>query len=106
PREQFAPPEEAYASFPEPNGAADAAPTGPSACQLRLAKIAVFEALGTLVGPGDCGAPDAVQLQAVVLPDQTKVAVRPPATVRCPLAVLGAEWLRCAFALALSEARA
>jgi hypothetical protein len=101
--EQFAPPQEAYASFPEPNGAADAAPTGPSACQLRLAKIAVFQALGTLVGPGDCGAPDAVQLQAVVLPDQTKVAVTPPATLRCPMAEQVADWLRDDVALALGE---
>jgi hypothetical protein len=91
--EQFAPPQEAYASFPDSGGAA-AAPAAPSACQLRLAKVAVFQALGTLVGPGDCGAPDAVQLQAVVLPDQTKVAVTPPAMLRCPMAEQVADWLR------------
>ncbi len=91
--EQFAPPQEAYASFSEAGGAAPV-PTPPSACQMRLAKIAVFQALGTLVGPGDCGAPDAVQLQAVVLPDQTKVTVTPPATLRCTMAEQVTEWLR------------
>ena len=83
---QFAPPQETYASFPEPSGGAAAAPPAPSACQLRLAKVAMFQALGTLIGPGECGAADAVQLQTVVLPDQTKVAVTPPATLRCPMA--------------------
>jgi hypothetical protein len=100
--EQFAPPQEAYASFPEPDGAA-AAPAPPSACQLRLAKVAAFQALGTLIGPGDCGAPDAVQLQAVVLPDQTKVAVTPPATLRCPMAEQIADWLRDDVAPTLAE---
>src|ERR1700737_1442309 len=47
--EQFAPPQEAYASFSAAGGAAPE-PTPPSACQMRLAKIAVFQALGTLVG--------------------------------------------------------
>jgi hypothetical protein len=101
--EQFAPPQEAYASFPEPSGAEAATILGPSACQLRLAKIAVFQALGTLVGPGDCGAPDAVQLQTVVLPDQTKVAVTPPATLRCPMAEQLADWLRDDVAPTLAE---
>jgi hypothetical protein len=54
----------------------------------------VFQALGTLIGPGECGAPDAVQLQMVALPDQTKVAVTPPATLRCPMAEQVANWLR------------
>jgi hypothetical protein len=91
--EQFAPPQEAYASFPEA-GAANPVPAPPSACQMRLAKIAVSQALGTLVGPGDCGAPDAVQLQAIVLPDQTKVTVTPPATLRCTMAEQVTEWVR------------
>jgi hypothetical protein len=100
--DQFGPPQEAYASFPESSGGA-AAPAAPSACQLRLAKVAVFQALGTLVGPGDCGAPDAVQLQAVVLTDQSKVAVMPPATLRCPIAEQIAAWLREDVAPALTE---
>jgi hypothetical protein len=56
--------------------------------------MAGFQALGTLIGPGDCGAPDAVQLQAIVLPDQTKVTVTPPATLRCTMAEQITEWVR------------
>jgi hypothetical protein len=100
--EQFAPPQEAYASFPD-SGEAAGAPAAPSACQLRLAKVATFQALGTLVGPGDCGAPDAVQLQAVVLRDQTRVAVTPPATLRCSMAEQVADWLRDDVAPTLAE---
>jgi hypothetical protein len=101
--EQFGPPQEAYASFPDLVSAA-APPAGPSACQLRLGKVAVFQALGTLVGPGDCGAPDAVQLQIVNLPDQTKVALTPPATLRCSMAEQIADWLRDDVAPTLAEA--
>jgi hypothetical protein len=100
--EQFAPPQEAYASFPD-SGAAAAPPAAPSACQVRLGKIALFQALGTLVGPGDCGAADAVQLQFVILPDQTKVAVTPPATLRCSMAEQVADWLREDVAPTLKE---
>jgi hypothetical protein len=100
--EQFAPPQEVYASYPD-SGAAAAPPAVSSACQVRLAKIAAFQALGTLVGPGDCGAADAVQLQFVILPDQTKVAVTPPATLRCSMAEQVAVWLREDVAPTLKE---
>jgi hypothetical protein len=90
--EEFAPPQEAYASFPE-SGAA-AAPGQPSACQLRLAKLAVFQALGTLIGPGECGATDAVLLQTIILGNEAKIAVTPPATLRCPMAEQIANWVR------------
>jgi hypothetical protein len=100
--EQFAPPQEAYASFPE-NGGGPPVPAQPSACQVRLTKIAVFQALGTLIGPGDCGAPDAVQLQTILLPDQSKVAVTPPATLRCATAEQVTEWVRNEVAPSLAE---
>ena len=100
--EPFAPPQEAYASFPDTDGPA-AAPAVPSACQVRLGKIAAFQALGTLVGPGDCGAADAVQLQVVILPDRTKVAVTPPATLRCSMAEQVVIWLREDVAPAVAE---
>jgi hypothetical protein len=70
---------------------------------VRLAKTGVFQALGTLVGPGDCGAPDAVQLQAILLPDQSKVALTPPATLRCPIAEQITEWVRNEVAPSLAE---
>jgi len=89
---EFAPPQEAYASFPETSAAAP--PTKPSACQVALAKVADFEPLPILVGPGDCGADDAVQLNAVVLADQSKVAVTPPAILRCSMARQVTDWVR------------
>jgi hypothetical protein len=90
--QQFAPPQEAYASFPESTAAAAA--TAPSACQLRLAKIAVFKPLPMLVGAGECGATDAVLMDTVILPDQTKVSVLPAATMVCPMAEEIARWVR------------
>ena len=92
PRE-FAPAQEAYAAFPEEPAAA-AAPAPPSACQLRLAKIAVFTPLPTLVGAGECGSADAVRLDAVILPDQGKVAVTPAGVLRCPMAEELVHWVR------------
>jgi len=91
--EQFSPPQEAYASFPEPAGAASG-PAKPSACQVRLAKLATFKPLPVLVGAGECGAVDAVLLDAVILADQAKVTVSPPATLRCTMAEQVAIWLR------------
>jgi hypothetical protein len=92
PRE-LAPPQEAYAAFPE-TAAAAATPSAPSACQLRLAKVATFQALPVLIGPGECGATDAVLLQTIILPDQAKVTIAPPATLRCPMAEEVAQWVR------------
>jgi hypothetical protein len=93
--EQFSPPQEAYASFPERSGAAAAAgPSMPSACQMRLAKLAVFKPLPVLVGVGECGAADAVVVDSVILPDRAKVAVSPPATLRCAMAEAVAIWVR------------
>jgi hypothetical protein len=90
---EFAPPQEAYASFPESGGGA-AAPATPSSCQADLAKVAEFKALPVLVGPGDCGADDAVLLETVTLPDRGQVTVNPAATLRCPMAQQVADWVR------------
>jgi hypothetical protein len=86
-----------------PQSAASAAPATPSACQVRLAKIAAFQALPTLVGAGECGATDVVLMDTVMLPDKTKVAVLPPATMRCPMAEEVAHWLREDIAPAVNE---
>ncbi len=94
PRE-FAPPQEVYASFPQSDAAAaQAAPATLSACQVELAKVAEFRPLPVLVGPGDCGADNAVEMNAITLPDQSKVAVSPPAILRCPMAQQVADWVR------------
>jgi len=90
--QQFAPPQEEYASFPDKAAAAEAA--APSACQIGLGKVAEFKPLPVLVGAGECGATDAVLMASVILPDQSKVAVSPPATLRCPIATEIANWVR------------
>jgi hypothetical protein len=95
--EGFAPPQEAYAAFPEETATA-AAPAAPSACQVRLQKIAMFQPIPTLVGAGECGAVDAVHLDAIILPDQNKVAVTPAGILRCPMAEELAHWVREAVA--------
>jgi len=94
--QELSPPQEAYAAFPEaaPAKSATATPALPSACELQLSKLATFKPLPTLVGPGECGATDAVLLDSVILPDQNKVAVSPPATLRCPMAEQIAQWVR------------
>jgi hypothetical protein len=93
--EQFSPSQEAYASFPDRAGATMASGSAtPSACQIRLAKLAGFKALPMLVGAGECGAVDAVVLDSIILADKTKVAVSPPATLRCSMAEAVAIWLR------------
>jgi hypothetical protein len=84
------------ASLPGSGGAAAApsVPPAPSVCQLRLGKIAVFKPIPVLAGPGECGAADAVLLERVILPDQAKVAIAPPATLRCAMAEEVTLWLR------------
>ena len=67
---------------------------GPSACELRLAEIAVYAPLPALLGPGDCGANDAVRLEAIKLPGRPSIALDPPATLRCQLAETVAHWIR------------
>jgi hypothetical protein len=89
--QQLSPPQETYASAPEK---APLIPTAPSECQLRLAKLATFRPLPPLVGPGECGAEDAVLLEAVILPDQAKVPLAPAATLRCTMAEEVAHWIR------------
>ncbi len=89
--QESAPPQEAFASFPEAEAASSAAA---SDCDRQLDKIAVERPLGALTAPGECGAPDAVLLESVTLPDRSKVALVPPATLRCPMATAIAQWVR------------
>jgi hypothetical protein len=80
-----APPAEQAASPPPP----------PSACRLALTEeIAIAPSIPDIHGPGGCGGEDLVRLEAVVLPDKRKVAVMPPATLRCPMASAIADWIR------------
>jgi len=67
----------------------------PSACRLRLTPdIATAPSLPPITGPGECGAPDVVRLEAVVLGDHSAVALAPPAILRCTMAEAVASWVR------------
>lgn len=89
---------------PAPSAATTTAPTAdqgtaeaaqPSACRLRLtADLAVAPSLPPITGPGDCGAPDVVRLEAVVLADHSRVAIAPPAVLRCTTAEAIVHWVR------------
>jgi hypothetical protein len=72
-----------------------AEPAPPSACRLRLtAELAVAPSLPPLIGAGECGVEDVVRLEAVWLPDKTRVAMTPPATMRCSFAEAIVHWVR------------
>jgi hypothetical protein len=70
-------------------------PPAPSACQLRLtADIAVVEPLPRIAGTNGCGIDDPVRLSAVMTKDKVRVAITPPATLRCTMAEALAHWIR------------
>ena len=73
-----------------------AAPAPPvSACRQALSEdIAIAPSIPSVHGPGGCGGDDLVRLEAIVLPDKHRVAVTPPATLRCPMASEIADWVR------------
>src|SRR5262249_60831240 len=68
--------------------------SAPTDCDGRLGKIAVFEPLPRLIGPGACGGGDMVQLEAVILAGGSRVELRPAPVLRCAFAESVAGWLR------------
>ncbi len=81
-------------AIPAPDEIA-AGPPAPSACQLRLtADIATIEPLPQIAGANGCGIEDPVRLSAVMTKDKTRVAITPPATMRCTTAEAIAHWIR------------
>ncbi|MCP2000717.1 extensin family protein [Nitrobacter winogradskyi] len=71
------------------------APPAPSACRLALTDaVAIAPSIPAITGPGACGGADLVRLEAVVLPDRTRVPVKPAATLRCTMASAIADWVR------------
>ncbi len=70
-------------------------PLPPSACRLALSEnIAIAPSIPDIKGPGACGGPDLVRLEAIVLPDKTLVPLKPAATMRCNMAEAVADWVR------------
>jgi hypothetical protein len=71
-----------------------AAPPEPSACQVALKAIAAFSPEPPVKGSGECGIADPVRLEAVLLKDQSRVAINPPAVLRCEMATAVSHWIR------------
>ena len=65
----------------------------PTDCDQRLAAIAAIKPLPRLIGPGACGGRDMVEVEAVLLPDNNRVVVEPPAVLNCAMAGSFAGWL-------------
>jgi hypothetical protein len=87
---------------PRPAGEAAATPlpqlgevsANPTACDQRLSAMAEIRPLPRLVGPGACGGTDMVEISAVLLADKSRIALKPPPILRCPMAESLAAWLR------------
>ena len=72
-----------------------AAAPQPSACRTALTEeIAIAPSIPDIHDQGGCGGTDLVRLTAIVLPDKQRVAVTPPATLRCSMATAIADWVR------------
>jgi hypothetical protein len=66
-----------------------------SACRQALTEdIAIAPSIPDIKGPGACGGEDLVRLEAIVLPDQSQVVVKPAAVLRCAMARELAHWVR------------
>lgn len=96
-------PVEAPSAVAEPTAAAEVKtidrPAAPapalSACRLALTEtIAIAPSIPDIHGPGGCGGEDLVRLEAVVLPDNRQVPVKPAAILRCKMASAIADWVR------------
>jgi hypothetical protein len=67
----------------------------PSACRLALTdQVAIAPSIPDIHGPGGSGGEDLVRLEAIVLPDGHRVALKPAATLRCKMASAVADWVR------------
>lgn len=76
-------------------GEVAAEPAGPTECQLRMtADIAIIEALPPITGASGCGIDDPVRLSAVMTKDKVRIAITPPAILRCTTAEALAHWVR------------
>jgi hypothetical protein len=78
-------------------------PPPPSACFTRLREFAVIKQLPDINRPGGCQATDVVQLEAIILPDERKVAVEPAPTFRCEMAAALTDWIRDEIAPVVAE---
>lgn len=86
---------QAPAGAEKPAEQAAPAPRPASACRLALTEeIAIAPSIPDIHGAGGCGGEDLVRLEAVVLPDQRRVSLKPAAILRCAMASAIADWIR------------
>jgi hypothetical protein len=104
------PPEIGGAPAASPEGEADRTaekkkpdePPPPSACFTRLRELAAVKQMPN-INQGACRASDVVQLDAVILPDDSRVAVEPAPVFRCEMAAALTDWIREELAAAVAE---
>ena len=77
--------------------------SAPTPCDQRLAAMADIRLLPRLIGPGACGGHDLVLINTILLPDQTRIAVKPKPMLNCPMAESLAAWVRDAVVPALAK---
>ena len=96
PRPAIVPPFEpqSFAEAAGPHFNAAAVTDQATDCDQRLAAVATAALMPRLIGPGACGGDDLVELDSVLLPDNTRVAVQPPALLSCVMAESFSAWLR------------
>jgi hypothetical protein len=78
-------------------------PPPESACFTRLRERAVIKHLPNINRVGGCIAADVVELDAVIMPDDSKVAIEPAPTFRCEMASAITDWIRDELAPAVAE---
>ena len=61
---------------------------------MRLSEVAIVRSMPPMMATGGCGAADVVWLEAIVLRDKARIALTPPATLRCAMAEEVAHWIR------------
>jgi hypothetical protein len=80
---------------PRPDILPAAQPIEPhSGCEQELAAIATAAKQHVLTGTDGCGGSDLVELSAVRLPSGAPLGLKPPAVLRCDMALAVAQWLR------------
>lgn len=66
-----------------------------NACRISLTTLGVIaHSTAPLTGPGGCGAPDVVRLEAVTLKDGARIPFNPGPVLRCKMALEVAKWVR------------
>jgi len=73
-----------------------------SACFTRLRELAAVKQIPDINQQGGCGATDVVQLEAIILPDDSRVAVEPAPVFRCEMAAAFTDWIREELAAAVA----